>query len=493
MTYGRTAFGSILLLFVTSAFAQLPRTMAYQGRLADADGHVITDTTDSGCGCAGRLLGFFITDADSNLLWADTLCVRIVSGYFDVRLDLSANGGDSLKFGRPYYVQLMVDGNDDCDLSDPEDELLTPREKIVPVLFSMRSVYSDTADYYVVRHDSTLSGAGTQDSPLSVSSTALGDCCPSGVLKPFKDRTPRPGWTYAGFYQAYGGWERKANMPTARYWFGYAAVDGKIYIMGGRTTTTVGTNECYDPATNSWTTACVMLSPNCRFAAAAVGGKIYALGGDDGSYSNRNEEYDPSTDSWTSKTSMPTARLGVAADTAEGKIYVFGGASSTGYLAITEEYDPSSDSWATRASAPTARYYLTAAACGGKIYVIGGESASGEVGANEEYDPTTDSWTVKAPLPVPCSQSGAAELGGKIYVIGGLSEGDPLDINYCYDPSTDSWSSESPLPTARRGLCVISVGGGIYAIGGYGEGGRTAVNEKYDPSNAVFFYWFWKD
>ncbi len=153
-------FWVLAAVLTALTFAQVPRIMNYQGMLADASGAPITDTTDSGSGCAGRVLGFFISDTDSNTLWTDTVCVPIVNGYFDVQLDLSTNGGDTLRFNLPYYIQIMVDHNDDGDLNDATDQILVPREKLAPVSYAYRAIYADTADY---------APSGSQSAPSSCS------------------------------------------------------------------------------------------------------------------------------------------------------------------------------------------------------------------------------------------------------------------------------------------------------------------------------------
>ncbi len=170
----RLTYTALLTLAVGLTFAQTPRVMNYQGKLTDHSGVGINDTTDSGCGCTGRTIAFFISDADSNTLWADTLCVKIIHGLFDAKLDLTVNGGDTLKFDEPYYIQLMVDSDDD----GIPDELLSPREKLATVSFSFRSIYADTAEHYKVHHDATLTGNGTEDSPLH----AVGDNWGSQVV-----------------------------------------------------------------------------------------------------------------------------------------------------------------------------------------------------------------------------------------------------------------------------------------------------------------------
>ena len=121
---------AILLLVAVSALAEVPRVINYQAKLTDADGVAINDT------CT---ITFRIYDAETggNLLWCDTMTVDVVNGLFDVQLDLSINGGDTLKFDRPYWIALEV-------RDAPE---MTPREKLAPVSFAFRSIYADTADY----------------------------------------------------------------------------------------------------------------------------------------------------------------------------------------------------------------------------------------------------------------------------------------------------------------------------------------------------------
>jgi hypothetical protein len=76
-------------------------------------------------------------------------------------------------------------------------------------------------------------------------------------------------------------WVSKAPMQVARYDLGVAVVNGKIYAIGGSTRSggggtrngplpvtggTVGTNEEYDPTTDSWTFKASMPTPISGFA-----------------------------------------------------------------------------------------------------------------------------------------------------------------------------------------------------------------------------------
>ena len=196
-------------------------------------------------------------------------------------------------------------------------------------------------------------------------------------------------------------WTTKASMPTARYDFSAAAINGKIYALGGYNYGNLSTVQEYDPVTNQWTTKASMPTARYGLAAAAINGKIYALGGY--SYGNLStvQEYDPVTNQWTTKASMPTARYGLAAAAINGKIYALGGyGASYSYLNTVEEYDPVTNQWTTKASMPTARQYLAAAAINGKIYAMGGYGVSySYLNTVEEYDPVTNQWATKASMP----------------------------------------------------------------------------------------------
>ena len=78
--------------------------------------------------------------------------------------------------------------------------------------------------------------------------------------------------------------------------------------------------------TSPWKKAAPFPKPDEEFYGAAVNGKMYVMGGwSDGKAGGFNYEYDPATDKWVEKKSMPRPAHHAAMAALNGKIYVFGG------------------------------------------------------------------------------------------------------------------------------------------------------------------------
>src|SRR6188474_1375261 len=163
-------------------------------------------------------------------------------------------------------------------------------------------------------------------------------------------------------------------------------------------------NEVYDPATNKWETRQPMSVPRNHAFGAAVNGKIYVIGGRTGqafilTATNTDvvEEYDPLSDSWDApKERMPTARSGGVTGTDGRFIYVAGGEVTTqqlvgAYRAI-EAYDPLTDSWFKMPPMPMPRHGAAGAVIGNRLHLVSGMVQS--AGALVFLDPTLATHTV---------------------------------------------------------------------------------------------------
>ncbi len=316
-------------------------------------------------------------------------------------------------------------------------------------------------------------------------------------------------------------WTKKAPMQQARSGLGVAAVNGKIYAIGGSTASgfapsmpgssvldtehNVATNEEYDLATDSWTFKKPMPTPRIFFATAVYQNRIYCIGGKtaDG-YTGVNEVYDPTTDTWETKTSMPTARGGLSANVVGDKIYLIGGTLNG---TLNEVYNPTTDTWATNTPSPkdTTFVICVSAVFDKKIYVIGDISEDQHYELNQIYDTETDTWSDGSSPPSSVTGGAAAATTGElspklIYVLGepgGLRPGEESTFVRVYDPKNDSWILGTDAPTSRYNFGVAVIEDIFYVIGGHtynylpGNFAPTAANEQYTPIGYIPEFQSW--
>jgi N-acetylneuraminic acid mutarotase len=202
-------------------------------------------------------------------------------------------------------------------------------------------------------------------------------------------------------------WETKEPMPTNRSQLNANVVDGKIYLIAGRTGgqyTTVALNEVYNPETDTWTTKEPIPYPVVQYASAVVDDKIYIIGGQD--------EYE-----------LP----------------------SNPNLNITQIYDTITNTWTFGAPLPYVVWQADAGATTGemapkKIYVMGGLPKDSLFGTdlNQVYDPSTNTWILGTPVPIARAQSHIAVVNDMLYWMGGLPfinfQATPSLENYQYTP-----------------------------------------------------------
>ncbi|MBH0178656.1 MAG: galactose oxidase [Nitrospira sp.] len=281
-----------------------------------------------------------------------------------------------------------------------------------------------------------------------------------------------------------GTWSTATPMPTKRTEVAVAALDGRIYVVGGFEKPSFGnlmslsitpSLETYDPATDRWSSKAPLPIGLHHAGIGVVGGRLYVIGGYSRSmFSVRNPvatvyAYDPVTNTWTERAPMPTARGALSVTELDGKLYAVGGYDGKGNNAQVEVYDPVLNAWTTRAPLPTPRDHLAVATVAGKIYAIGGR-VNGDYHRNlaivELYDPAAVRWTRVSDLPTARSGIAAAVVEGKIYVFGGEGTAGTFNENETYDPVRNLWQAIAPMPTARHGLGVGVVQGRIYILSG---------------------------
>jgi hypothetical protein len=205
-------------------------------------------------------------------------------------------------------------------------------------------------------------------------------------------------------------WHQGPDLPQARAEGVASAVHGKVYLIGGRVPATPGAShfndhrdtaltQVLDPADGRWRRLPDAPTARNSAASAVIDGRIYVVGGRtaekqaDGTLRQVNvptlEVFDPARNTWTTRKPMPQARGGLAAATHQGKLYVFGGEQWVPEQKVFADgwvYDPAADRWDALPPMPTARHGLGAATLGNRIHVFGGGLRVGGNAATDVHE-----------------------------------------------------------------------------------------------------------
>ena len=287
------------------------------------------------------------------------------------------------------------------------------------------------------------------------------------------------------------GWQACAPMPTPGYGFACAAVESRVYAIGGaaaRADTFVPrlVVEAYDAAADSWICGLAPLPGPRKFAGCAeLDGKIYVIGGYDGKHDlSRVDRYDPLTNAWDTVAPLPWPRWALAGCAYEGCIYAIGGFSTAlGYQRAVARFTPDSGAgrWDVVDSLVTPRTSPAGAVAGGKICAVGGKFYN-DLSSFESYQP--DDW-VKDSRPMHWSRSGAAVIawGRWLCAIGGQSGQWPLNSVEIIDvEGGGNWLDAAYMSSARTFFGASLANGYVVVIGGWGTQGVIASVEKADST-----------
>ncbi len=294
-----------------------------------------------------------------------------------------------------------------------------------------------------------------------------------------------------------GTWAAEQSAPAAILDVGGAALDGKLYVVGGKTGSgPVRTMYIYDPVADSWSAGPDLPAEYPAVenpAVVAYDGKLYVFAGSSDAFSGAvtsSAVYDPAGNSWTMLTSMSIGRGGATAQAIGNLIYVVGGMDTNGVsLNSVEIYDPAQNSWSNGPSMQTRRDNAGSAVLNGQLYVFGGRtreadgSGPGTLQTVEMFDPATQTWTSREPMPTGRRVPVVGTLNGKVQVIGGerKNDGSTFAENEEYDPVNNTWRTLTPMLTPRHGAAAGTIDGVIYVAMGGPIGGTsfTDVNESF--------------
>lgn len=252
-------------------------------------------------------------------------------------------------------------------------------------------------------------------------------------------------------------WVELARLPAPRHHITLSALDGAIYALGGFSGEfpnwrPESSAYAYDIETGKWNSLPALPAARGEHVSAAVDGKIYVIGGRVGGTPNaahykdhrdtsRVDIFDPRTQTWSRGIDAPTARNSAASVVIGGKIYVVGGRQ---YLeqpngnavnvnvASLEVFNPQTGLWSVKAPMPRAAGGIAATTLNGRLYVFGGEqwTPTKEVFANGwVYDPVADAWGALPGLKTPRHGAAAAAIEGRIFVFGGATKTGAGDVD----------------------------------------------------------------
>jgi hypothetical protein len=274
-------------------------------------------------------------------------------------------------------------------------------------------------------------------------------------------------------------WRPVAKLPFPNHDVAGTVLDGRAYVAGGMAF--VGEKDehryypdllAYDWKADRWRTLAPMGRPRALAGMAALDGKLWVAGGRTGdapeTFTDTAEVYSPESDAWKDLPPMSTPRTEPGVAGMDGRLYVMGGADRKDQpLASVESYDPRSGAWRAEPPMPSPRRGLVAVTGRDRIWVLGGarECAS--------YDPKKRRWSRHAPPAAVRYSPGVAFYRDRLWAMGGNSVGDQLSTTEIYDPKTDRWSEGPPLPNRMGWFAALPLHDRLLIAGGlYFDQGR---------------------
>ncbi|HEX9712863.1 MAG TPA: kelch repeat-containing protein [Actinomycetota bacterium] len=174
-------------------------------------------------------------------------------------------------------------------------------------------------------------------------------------------------------------WEQLTQMPEGRMGHKMIALDGKLFVVGGR-----GESSnvlIYDIAQRAWSIGAEMPIPRDHLASAVEGARIYAIGGRDNDLVARVDVYDTATDSWTEGPSLPEPMSAMAAGTLDDGLHVVGGEDpgTFGGGVIDRHYHllPGAQTWQEAPLPIVATHGSASAVLSDKLVIVGGARRQG--------------------------------------------------------------------------------------------------------------------
>ena len=262
-------------------------------------------------------------------------------------------------------------------------------------------------------------------------------------------------------------WVYTTPMQETRKNASAAALDGKIYVLGGENATgSLKTFAVYDTEKKTWESLPEYPGTEsgiCRAAVFAYNNEIYVIGGqtDTGVTAKLLKSvyaYNTETRQWQKKADLAEGRTDLAYACSKDKLYVWSKAGTTDQAEI---YDIKTDTWET-AVLPDTSAVIAAASVDNRVFVL---KEDGEKMFWQEYLPEDnlfeDAGTV-CPFAASDIYGTPVVISGKIYM---AKTGETKEV-LVYDAYSDEWSRISDMNLTKKDSMLAASGNDIYSIGG---------------------------
>ena len=262
-------------------------------------------------------------------------------------------------------------------------------------------------------------------------------------------------------------WVYTTPMQETRKNASAAALDGKIYVLGGENATgSLKTFAVYDTEKKTWESLPEYPGTEsgiCRAAVFAYNNEIYVIGGqtDTGVTAKLLKSvyaYNTETRQWQKKADLAEGRTNLAYACSKDKLYVWSRAGTTDQAEI---YDIKTDTWET-AVLPDTSAVIAAASVDNRVFVL---KEDGEKMFWQEYLPEDnlfeDVGTV-CPFAASDIYGTPVVISGKIY----MAKTEETKEVLVYDAYSDEWSRISDMNLTKKDSMLAASGNDIYSIGG---------------------------
>jgi N-acetylneuraminic acid mutarotase len=263
---------------------------------------------------------------------------------------------------------------------------------------------------------------------------------------------------------------RVTPMPTGRFMHAAEALDGRIYLFGGRDFQEVRAFWAFDPETGTYEVLPDLPTNQNGLASAVLDGQVYAFGGANafGVAVATVRRYDPATRTWTDLQPMTTGRRDLTAVVVGREIWAIGG-DNNGPIQTVEIYESLANRWRAGTLLPTGRAGARAFQRDGVVHVVGGVGANGQP-IDSVLRFANNQWQV-AFNGVPVAHAQVALIGDKqLNVFGGRAAGGPVNTQYSVDLTNNAINriilNPTNLSSAVDYAAVTAFNGALYVFGG---------------------------